>query len=241
MTRKLSVIAGQTGAVSGTEACHVCVRTREEHRDTGSRRLLVAAKTSSRANRGRNDSLAQFLSGNLQLILLGPSVFVVSFSHALMFPEPPPALQYWGSGPHKASSHPKQFAFRPASWNTSRYLRLWFKELRSEIGLFQAITLPPFVSPFLLPFPLPPFLLYVLIEKNILNAKQKLSMIGSKCYTPGTGTIKCQRVQLTKLYFHSKSDCQNSHDPNTLTSQAGMFPLCVLATPKGRKLRGASQ
>lgn len=104
-------------------------------------------------------------------------------------------------------------------------LRLWFKELRSEIGLLQAITLPPFVSPFLLPFPLPPFLLYVLIEKNILNAKQKLSMIGSECYTPGTGTIKCQRVQLTKLYFHSKSDCQNSHDPNTLTSQAGMFPL----------------
>lgn len=123
MTRKLYVIAGQTGAVLGTEACRGCVRTREEHRDTGSRRLLMAAKTSSRANRGRNDSLAQFLSGNLQLILLGPSVFVVSFSHALMFPEPPPALQYWGSGPHKASSHPKQFAFRPASWNTSRYFK----------------------------------------------------------------------------------------------------------------------
>lgn len=58
MTRKLSVIAGQTGAVSGTEACRGCVRTREEHRGTGSRRLLTAAKTSSRANRGRKDSLA---------------------------------------------------------------------------------------------------------------------------------------------------------------------------------------
>lgn len=52
MTWKLSVIAAQTGAVSGTEACHGCVKT-------GSVRLLLAVKTSSRANHRINDSLAQ--------------------------------------------------------------------------------------------------------------------------------------------------------------------------------------
>lgn len=60
MTRKFFVITAQTGAVSGTETCHGCVRTREEHgASTGSKRLLMAGKTSSRANHRINDSLAQ--------------------------------------------------------------------------------------------------------------------------------------------------------------------------------------